>query len=188
MQLSRLSYFADFVLCPILGAALLGVAAMRVGLTGMGPALLALVLGVFGWTFVEYVIHRSIYHRVQPFQGYHDAHHDDPKALIGAPSVLGIVLIFGVVFLPLLPLGVAVACGATSGFILGYFAYMMIHHASHHSDIRPGTWLYALRRHHARHHYAPDLGNFGVSTGFWDHVFGTALARPRGGSEPAAKH
>jgi sterol desaturase/sphingolipid hydroxylase (fatty acid hydroxylase superfamily) len=188
MQLSRVSYFADFVLCPILAAGLVAAALVHGGLPNVGPVLLAVVAGVIGWTLVEYAIHRSIYHRVQPFQGYHDAHHDDPKALIGAPSVIGIVIIFAVVFLPLLPLGLPVACGGVSGFILGYFAYMMVHHASHHWDIRPGTHLYALRRHHARHHYAHDLGNFGVSTSFWDHVFGTALERPRRGEEPAAKH
>jgi sterol desaturase/sphingolipid hydroxylase (fatty acid hydroxylase superfamily) len=26
-----------------------------------------------------------------------------------------------------------------------------------------------------RHHYSPRSGNFGVSTGLWDHVFGTVI-------------
>ncbi|MBV9701183.1 MAG: sterol desaturase family protein [Methylobacteriaceae bacterium] len=179
MQLSRLSYFADFFLCPMFAVAL-----AVVGLFGRDPAslgewLVAAIVGLITWTLAEYVIHRSVYHRVQPFQGYHDAHHEDPKALIGAPSVIGIVLIFAIVFAPLLPLGLVTACGVTSGFILGYFAYMMIHHASHHWNARPGTYLYHLRLHHARHHYAHELGNFGVSTAVWDHVFGTALEAQR---------
>jgi sterol desaturase/sphingolipid hydroxylase (fatty acid hydroxylase superfamily) len=28
---------------------------------------------------------------------------------------------------------------------------------------------------HARHHHLSNGGNFGVTTGVWDHVFGTAL-------------
>ncbi len=179
MHLSRLSYFADFILSPILSAVLVALALTVVGIDSLGEVLLSFVAGLIAWTFAEYIIHRSIYHRVQPFQAYHDAHHDDPKALIGAPSVIGFVLIFAIIFAPLLPFGLPIACGVTSGFILGYFAYMMVHHADHHWEIRPGTYLYALRRHHARHHYAHELGNFGVSTSVWDHVFGTVLEQRR---------
>ena len=38
------------------------------------------------------------------------------------------------------------ASGFTSGMLLGYAAYMFIHHATHHFAIQPGDWLYKARR------------------------------------------
>jgi sterol desaturase/sphingolipid hydroxylase (fatty acid hydroxylase superfamily) len=32
-----------------------------------------------------------------------------------------------------------------------------------------------VRLRHARHHHLSDTGNFGVTTEFWDRVFGTTL-------------
>ena len=68
------------------------------------------------------------------------------------------------------------ACGFTSGVLMGYAAYMYIHHATHHMQIGPDHWLYQARLRHMAHHYA-DQYNFGVSTGFWDRVFGTVRAK-----------
>ena len=76
--------------------------------------------------------------------------------------------------------------------LIGYAAYMFVHHATHHLKIEPGDWLYEARVRHMAHHYR-DATNFGVSTGFWDRVFGTERAPPRqvradlnGGAEVAA--
>jgi sterol desaturase/sphingolipid hydroxylase (fatty acid hydroxylase superfamily) len=179
MHLSRLSYFGDFILAPALAVVLAWIVLHGRDWTAVGYWGLAMIGGFLFWTFAEYVIHRSIYHHVQPFQHYHDAHHDDPKALIGAPSLIGIILILALVFVPLLPFGLLTAGGVTGGVALGYFAYMSVHHADHHWDLRPGTYLYSLRMHHARHHYAHELGNFGIITPFWDHVFGTVVEKRR---------
>ena len=59
-----------------------------------------------------------------------------------------------------------------------YALYMFVHHATHHFEIQPGDVLYRARARvrHMAHHYH-DGGNFGVTTSFWDVVFGTTIRR-----------
>src|SRR5271166_175439 len=52
------------------------------------------------------------------------------------------------------------ASGFTSGMLLGYAAYMFVHHATHHFAIQPGDWLYKARVRHMAHHYH-DNAHFG---------------------------
>jgi sterol desaturase/sphingolipid hydroxylase (fatty acid hydroxylase superfamily) len=35
--------------------------------------------------------------------------------------------------------------------------------------------LIVASRRHAQHHYSTQPGNFGVTTAFWDRIFGTVL-------------
>ena len=53
---------------------------------------------------------------------------------------------------------------------------MFVHHATLHFAIQPGDVLYRARVRHMAHHYR-DGCNFGVTTGFWDIVFGTTIRR-----------
>jgi sterol desaturase/sphingolipid hydroxylase (fatty acid hydroxylase superfamily) len=48
-------------------------------------------------------------------------------------------------------------------------------------------WLRTHRLRHLRHHRKAEPGNFGVTTGFWDLVFGTAIVPERvRGARPVA--
>ena len=90
------------------------------------------------------------------------------------------MLILSVFFLPLLfAVGVVVAGGFASGALLGYAGYMLVHHASHHWTLKPGSLLYKARVLHMAHHYNSAPGNYGVVTSFWDHVFSTNVDRRR---------
>lgn len=183
-ELDATGYYADFVLYPLaIAALLLG------GLRDASPAVatavgLATLAGLASWSFVEYVIHRLLFHGLQPFLAMHAMHHARPRALIGAPAVAGFtVLAFGL-FLPVWWLGsLALAYGATAGMMLGYLWYVTVHHLLHH---RPRGWLArtapGLQARHAAHHAAVRPGNFGVTTGVWDTAFGTCIrdtSRPR---------
>ncbi len=182
MNLNKILYFGDFVAAPL---AILGLAIWsfwRGDPLLIGTWILALIVGCGAWTLVEYAVHRWLYHNVTFFDKMHDLHHDDPKSLIGAPSFVSIILIFLVFYLPLLFVGQVFASGFTSGILLGYLAYMMVHHASHHWVIRPGSLLYRLRLQHMAHHFHDVEGNYGVVTAFWDRVFSTYVERPRGRS------
>lgn len=183
-ELDATGYYADFVLYPLAIAALL-----IGGLRGASPAVatavgFATLAGLASWSLVEYVIHRLLFHGLQPFAAMHAMHHARPRALIGAPAVAGFtVLAFGL-FLPVWWLGsLALAYGATAGMMLGYLWYVTVHHLLHH---RPRGLLArtapGLLARHAAHHAAVRPGNFGVTTGVWDTAFGTRMKdAPRAG-------
>ena len=183
MRHNAISYYADFFICIAIVLALCAmnvVSATESGSLVQVPIWFASALaGLVVWTFAEYAIHRFMSHRVPPFDRLHDAHHAEPEALIGAPPIIGILLILGVGSLPLLVFHVPVASGFTSGLLIGYVAYMLVHHAAHHWKAGQGTWLFELRRHHALHHFRSDEGNFGIITSFWDRLFGTAFEPAR---------
>lgn len=138
--------------------------------------LFAFFLGMLGWTFTEYVLHRGLGHRGEaknPFSVEHLAHHADVSyfaptskkvlAIGAASAVVGPLM-----FVTLGALGVA--WGA--GFLVMYVAYEVIHRRLHTAPgkSRYGRWA---RRHHLHHHYRRPQLNHGVTTPLWDMVFGT---------------
>ncbi len=103
-------------------------------------------------------------------------HHDQPTGFVGTPTWLSLGMICCGALLPLWwETGFHLASGITAGLMLGYLWYASVHHLVHHWPIRQGTLLYRLKRRHALHHHARQPCNFGVSTAFWDRVFGTAF-------------
>ena len=175
LEHGKLAYLADFVLY---GASVVAVAAYL--LLVAPPALrlenLALVmLGLASWSLIEYGLHRFILHGIQPFKRWHVMHHLQPKNLICTPTLLSATLILILVFLPALLLSdLWRASALTLGLLAGYLVYSVTHHALHHW--RTGNAWFNRRRHwHALHHKHLDApGYYGVTSGLWDHVFGTA--------------
>jgi hypothetical protein len=88
MKLNRGLYFGDLVASPIAIVVLTTVALVHRDFEAVGLWGLALFAGLGAWTLVEYAVHRWVYHRVPFFKKLHDAHHESPRALIGAPLVL----------------------------------------------------------------------------------------------------
>ncbi len=145
------------------------------------------LIGLFVWTFVEYNIHRFFFHfhPQTPLQDrivflFHGVHHVQPrmKTRLVMPPVVSLPL--GAFFLLLFYLLFGRLLGRTewvgpllSGFALGYLIYDLTHYATHHFPMRRGRYFRFLKRHHMLHHYkTPDL-RFGVSSPFWDWVYGT---------------
>ena len=175
MSLNKLSYFGDFAACllSLLGLALTTL--MSVNANGLVWWIGALVAGIGLWTLTEYLVHRWIYHKIPIIRTYHEAHHQQPRALLGSPVGFGVIVIFLVVYVPIKPFSLALASGLTSGTLLGYFGYMLVHHAVHHWSVTRGTYLYRMRLRHCAHHFNSDEGNFGVTTALWDSAFGTNI-------------
>jgi len=177
MKMSKLGYFSEFLLFPplILLATFL---AFRSSIPPR-PAALAGVYtaGLIGWTLIEYLLHRVVFHHAPVLARIHKAHHHSPQELIGTPGwvsvLLGVVLVASPAWAAL---GFDLGTAATAGLVTGYLWFVFVHYAIHHWRPRRGSYLYRARLRHARHHYLSDCGNFGVTTGAWDHVFGTALA------------
>ena len=68
--------------------------------------------------------------------------------------------------------GPAAGWGLGAGYVVAYFTYEAIHGIAHcfAPRTRYGRWY---RKHHFHHHFAEPLRNQGVTTPFWDKVFGT---------------
>ncbi len=177
LEHSSLAYWADFALH---GTAALALALHLVWVTPWWPLWMALpvaALGWWAWTLAEYGLHRWVLHGVPPFKGWHALHHARPRALVAGPTVLSATLL-ALVALPVwwwLPLWAAEAW--LLGFMVGYLAYGLVHHATHHGQGRRG-WLLQRRRWHALHHHGRVGRCYGVSTGFWDHCLGSAHTTP----------
>jgi sterol desaturase/sphingolipid hydroxylase (fatty acid hydroxylase superfamily) len=176
LEHGKAAYGADFVLYSFavvaLAALLLVAAPSGHGLTSSGLA----ALGLGSWTVIEYLLHRFVLHGLAPFKDWHEEHHRRPRALICAPTILSASLVLVLVFLPSWALaGVWHACALTLGLIAGYLLYAVTHHATHHWQAK-SAWLKRRKRWHAlHHHHTGRLAGFGVSTAFWDHVFGSSL-------------
>ena len=175
MEHGKAAYRADFALYA--GAVL----ALATFLLVAGPpdlrreSLALVVLGLAGWTATEYLLHRFVLHGVDPFKRWHEEHHRRPTALICSPTILSASLIFTLVFLPILALsGLWPACALTLGMLTGYLLYSITHHATHHWHAE-NAWLKRRKRWHALHHRHPagQLGGYGVTSAFWDYVFGS---------------
>jgi sterol desaturase/sphingolipid hydroxylase (fatty acid hydroxylase superfamily) len=177
MRLSKTGYYADFYIYATVMVTVTVVMAWRNTAYETSIWLLTAAAGALSWTFFEYLLHRFVLHQMPPFAAMHDAHHQAPLAFVGTPTWLSMGVILGVVFLPTWALGSFNAGSALAiGVMAGFFWYGVVHHAIHYRRPRPiATRLLLASRRHAQHHYSNLSGNFGVTTSFWDHVFGTTL-------------
>jgi len=174
LEHGKAAYAADFV---VYGAAVTALAAFLWAAVPHGQRLAIagfVLLGLAGWTVIEYAMHRFVLHGLRPFSRWHAQHHERPTALIGTPTIVSATLIAALVFVPALRLaGLWRACALTLGVTAGYLVYAIAHHATHHW--RAGSaWLRRRKRWHALHHHLVDSPVcYGVTTSFWDHVFGS---------------
>jgi sterol desaturase/sphingolipid hydroxylase (fatty acid hydroxylase superfamily) len=181
MRLSKAGYYADFVVYPLLLLPLGGVLFWSGTRRQEMLWAAACVAGAAGFSLIEYLMHRFVLHRVAPFRGLHEMHHDSPTALVGTPTWLSAALIGGGVLLPLWwQAGPEIASGLSFGLIVGYLWYVSLHHAVHRWPARAGSYLHRAKRRHALHHHARLPCNFGVTTGCWDRLFGSAHALAAG--------
>jgi sterol desaturase/sphingolipid hydroxylase (fatty acid hydroxylase superfamily) len=176
MRQTKIGYFADFVVYPVAIALLVAYRGLKAPAGGIVIFLALFLLGLAAWTLLEYLLHRFVFHHVVFIRDMHDAHHNAPVAYVGSPTALSVACFAVLALAPLwFAFGAGVATAATAGLMLGYLGYLVVHHGVHHWRVAPGSALYLLKHRHARHHYAKVEGNFGVTTIFWDRVFGTAI-------------
>ena len=143
--------------------------------------------GLFCWTFVEYALHRFIFHFVpnKPWALrlhfiFHGVHHDypsDAKRLVMPPSLsIPLATAFFFLFNALLPAGNVFAFFA--GFISGYLFYDITHYAIHHFNFK-GTFWKKIKQHHMLHHYQNPNKGYGVSSPFWDKILGSDFTKKK---------
>jgi sterol desaturase/sphingolipid hydroxylase (fatty acid hydroxylase superfamily) len=192
--LEKLSHVHPIVPLLIWGpvAAFLLIRAVTVHGIGLPGMALIGVAGLVTWTLAEYLLHRFVFHfepkseRGQRLMYlFHGVHHDTPqdktRLLMPPAGALPIIVLFWLIFSLILPYPWAEPF--TGFFIIGYLIYDYIHYATHHFPMRHPV-LKFLKHYHMRHHFTDDDGRYGVSTPFWDWVFGTDPAKqPRTGKQ-----
>ena len=164
-------------------AGLLFVALNVVGLS-VGTTITWFLAAFIFWTFAEYFLHRYLFHWyteaewTQRFHfimhGNHHEYPNDEERLL-MPPVPGLILasvLFGLFYLIFLLFGRPELTWAFfPGFFLGYLMYSFVHYAIH--QIKPPKYLKRVWIHHSQHHYQHQNKAFGVSSYFWDIIFGT---------------
>jgi sterol desaturase/sphingolipid hydroxylase (fatty acid hydroxylase superfamily) len=146
---------------------------------------LTFLLGMFFWTFFEYILHRFVFHFFAESEDarkivyvIHGNHHEYPRdrERLFMPPVPSIILA-SVVFMLMYFAAQLFDTGDYvfaffPGFIIGYLMYGSMHYAIHAWN-PPYTWMKPLWRNHHLHHYKNEERGFGVSTTLWDRLFGT---------------
>jgi sterol desaturase/sphingolipid hydroxylase (fatty acid hydroxylase superfamily) len=144
------------------------------------PAAVIFLSGMAIWTLFEYLIHRFAFHHIansprakRIIYIIHANHHEYPRDrerlfMPPVPSLFLAAVFFVVQFLLLQD----AAYLFFPGFLFGYLLYGSMHYAIH-AWKPPFKWMKPLWRNHHLHHYREQGKGFGVSTTFWDRVFGT---------------
>ncbi|KAK7117431.1 hypothetical protein R3I94_022865 [Phoxinus phoxinus] len=144
------------------------------------------MLGMFLWSFVEYCIHRFVFHMRPPAHNYylitlhfllHGQHHKSPfdgSRLVFPPSLAAIAAgAFYLILMQLMSEGLGTSLFV--GGLCGYVVYDMIHYYLHYGSPRKDSYLYGLKAYHVKHHFEHQRAGFGITTRFWDHPFNTVI-------------
>ncbi|EIL95302.1 MULTISPECIES: sterol desaturase family protein [Rhodanobacter] len=180
MSSTRTNYWAEVAIDSALCLLLL-VSGWRQHDGGALTALLALGLGLFAFSFIEYFFHRWLFHtRIPLFTQGHDLHHARPLGYDSLPFFLPpvVLLVLAGVFVLVMPTGFALLLASSITF--GYILYGLSHFIIHHVRFKQPLLRRWAGAHHV-HHYHPET-NFGVTSSLWDVLLGTKYVRqPRKG-------
>ncbi|KAJ5091294.1 hypothetical protein NUU61_006164 [Penicillium alfredii] len=160
------------------------------GLGNVSAAAAYWIGGVCLWSLIEYLMHRFLFHvdkwlpdnRVGLTLHFllHGIHHYLPmdKYRLVMPPTLFVVLaapfwkLAHAVFFYNWYAALTVYCGG----VFGYICYDMTHYFLHHRNLP--LYYKELKKYHLQHHFADFENGFGVTSRFWDRVFGTELECP----------
>lgn len=143
------------------------------------------VMGLFVWTFVEYCLHRFVFHLDHYLPDHptfltlhfllHGVHHYLPmdRYRLVLPPALFIILAYPFYKLVFALLPFYMACSGFAGGTLGYIMYDVTHYVLHHTKLP--QFLQKLKKAHLEHHYKNYELGFGVTSTFWDVIFGTLI-------------
>lgn len=133
--------------------------------------------GVALWTFAEYMLHRFLGHEHKGknfFKDEHSLHHQ--RVHYFAPVYKKIAAALTVAALLTVTLSLIIAWQIAVAFVLGLIGMYGLYEATHSRFHKRGPVakpFIILRKHHFYHHFHQPKLNHGVTTRFWDRVFGT---------------
>ncbi len=147
-----------------------------------GIIFVAFIIGAIYWTFLEYGIHRWIYHThfktriLSYFLGsFHLYHHKEVgDRRVYNSGFLMIYLVTPIVTSPILL--VTRDLGIIGALVLGlssaYFFYECVHFLIHYKKFNSGYLAY-IQSYHFHHHDKAPNKNFGNTSHIWDFLLGT---------------
>lgn len=162
----------------------------REGVDNWGVVAACFSLGLFVWTLIEYGLHRCLFHldyylpdnRVAITLHFllHGIHHYLPmdKYRLVMPPTLFVALatpfwkFAHTIFSFNWHMGTAAFCGG----VFGYIGYDLTHYFLHHAKLP--AFYQETKKWHMQHHFMDYENGFGVTSRFWDKVFGTELVQP----------
>jgi len=136
--------------------------------------------GFFFWLFLEYVVHRYIFHYKSKnatirkiVYAIHGIHHAKPKQdeHFNVPVLPIVIMWFVVIGLSYLIFGVY-AFPLLSGTMLMHLYYNYIHYVIH-KEKTTNKYLKMIKKNHMKHHYEDSTKNFGVTNVIFDKLFHT---------------
>jgi len=147
-------------------------------------------VGVLFWTFVEYLLHRWVFHFIPKTRAVrrfyylvHQVHHDAQEYdRLTMPIALALIIAAPILLAQYFILGPTLMWACFPGVVVGYLAYDYVHLYSHFGKPKSRIMKGVRRRHQQHHHAYPDRW-FGVSSPLWDYVFRTHV---RPGERPTA--
>jgi sterol desaturase/sphingolipid hydroxylase (fatty acid hydroxylase superfamily) len=146
-----------------------------------GVFVVMFLAGLAFWTLFEYFFHRYVFH-FKPkgefqkrisflFHGVHHQYPNDKKRLV-MPITLSLAIAVLLLSLTWVLFG-SLTWAYSAGFTTGYLAYDMTHYSIHHFKSPKVKWLKKVWKSHIDHHFRDSTKGYGVSSAFWDRVFGT---------------
>jgi sterol desaturase/sphingolipid hydroxylase (fatty acid hydroxylase superfamily) len=162
----------------------------------LAPTLIAVAAASLVYPFVWYLLHRFVLHSRWMFKvpflaatwkRIHYDHHQDPNHLEVLFGALHTTL--PTIAIATAPVGYAIgapwgeqaAVGAAAiAFATGLLTtcfYEFVHCVQHLAYKPKSKWLAEMKKRHLAHHFHDETGNFGITTFFWDKLFGTYYDR-----------
>jgi sterol desaturase/sphingolipid hydroxylase (fatty acid hydroxylase superfamily) len=149
-------YFGELIFVAAVAIVLLVTSTLKLGTT-----IILFFCGLLAWTLGEYIIHRIVLHSIAPVQ--HGIHHARPKDPIDK--------IFWQIWVAFILVYMTAGGALLAGALVAYAWYLFVHYCAHHD---PAILPVSLLKHHRDHHRFANR-NYGVTTRFWDRIFGTML-------------
>jgi sterol desaturase/sphingolipid hydroxylase (fatty acid hydroxylase superfamily) len=192
-----IAYFQYPAIIAYLGLSVLAIAAFVWSPAPLVPTLAAFAVATVIYPLAWYCLHRWVLHSrwmfkvpflASTWKRIHYDHHQDPnhlEVLFGAlPTTLPTIAVFtapigyaiGEAYAPGAGFGAAMIALATGLITTAFYEFV---HCIQHLAYKPKSKLLAeMKKRHMAHHFHDEDGNYGITTFFWDKVFGTFYDRP----------
>ena len=132
--------------------------------------LASFAIGIFLWTFLEYLIHGWLSHTFRTFATpLHAVHHRDAHAVFTVRAWIPIAIVWAILALFFRWTSWVIMF---SGILVGFAGYEAVHYRIHFRRPRGPVEDYLRSRHLVHHEYYANRC-FGVTSALWDLAFGT---------------